>query len=86
MKYLLLLVVLWVAYALWRAKRGAGRGPSGGASDGAPNGTAARSAPSAPQDMVRCPVCSLHLPRGEAITDSQGRQYCSAQHRDQAPR
>ena len=34
-----------------------------------------------PQDMVRCPVCSLHLPRAEALPGRDGRLYCCADHR-----
>jgi len=34
-----------------------------------------------PQDMVRCPVCSLHLPRAEAVPGRDGRLYCCADHR-----
>ena len=34
-----------------------------------------------PQDMVRCPVCSLHLPRADALPGPDGRLYCCADHR-----
>jgi uncharacterized protein len=34
-----------------------------------------------PQDMVRCPVCSLHLPRTDALPGRDGRLYCCADHR-----
>jgi uncharacterized protein len=34
-----------------------------------------------PQDMVRCPVCSLHLPRTDALPGPDGRLYCCAEHR-----
>lgn len=72
MKYLVLIAVLLVVYLLWRSKRGASeRGMSRGAGP----------APALPQDMVRCPVCSLHLPRAEALPGAQGRLYCSQEHR-----
>jgi uncharacterized protein len=71
MKYLILLAILAVAYLLWRNARLQRRDapPKGG-------GPAA-----SPQDMVRCPVCSLHLPRGDAVAGSDGVMYCSQEHR-----
>lgn len=36
-----------------------------------------------PQDMVRCPVCSVHLPRADALPGPNGRLYCCAAHRQQ---
>jgi uncharacterized protein len=38
-------------------------------------------APALPQEMVRCPVCSLHLPRNDALPGASGRLYCSHEHR-----
>ena len=38
-------------------------------------------APPAPQDMVRCAKCGVHLPRGESLA-RDGRYYCCADHRD----
>ena len=73
MKYLVLIAVLLVVYLVWRGKRKA----SGTASP-----PAGKAAPAAlPQDMVRCPVCSLHLPRAEATPGTAGRLYCSPEHR-----
>lgn len=37
-----------------------------------------------PQDMVRCPVCSVHLPRTDALPGPDGRLYCCAEHRSRA--
>jgi uncharacterized protein len=73
MKYLVLIAVLLVVYLLWRGKRQA----SGTA--GPRTGKAAP--PALPQDMVRCPVCALHLPRAEATPGTAGRLYCSPEHR-----
>ena len=75
MKYLLLLAVLVVAYVLWRNARLAKRRDAGKA--------AAPPAPEAggPHDMVSCPVCSVHLPRSEAVTGGDGRLYCTQEHR-----
>ena len=38
--------------------------------------------PAIPQHMVRCPVCGVHLPHGDALVGRQG-EYCSAAHRQQ---
>lgn len=69
MKYLLLLAVLVVAYLLWRS----GRTSRGAAGASRPGGK--------PQDMVRCATCGVHLPRSEAVSGSNGLQYCSQEHR-----
>ena len=86
MKYLLVLAVLWVAIWLWRknrreemqdamreraAKQAQQRTP-------APAG--------APQAMVRCAHCGLHLPATEAIAGPGGAVYCSTAHREAATR
>ncbi|MCG2595577.1 hypothetical protein LZ009_22595 [Ramlibacter sp. XY19] len=75
MKYLLLAAVLLVAYLLWRNGRLADR-----------NARARPPAPPAPpaagpQDMVRCPVCGVHLPRPDAVPGTNGVLYCSQEHR-----
>ena len=72
MKYLVLLAVLLIAYLWWRSSRL----PRDHKPPGAGSGPAA-----SPQDMVRCPVCSVHLPRGEALPGPDGRLYCSQEHR-----
>lgn len=68
MKFLLLLAILVVAYLLWRKARGRDEPPAAGR-------------PPQPQDMVRCPVCSVHLPRGDAVAGADGLLYCSQEHR-----
>jgi len=75
MKYFLLFVVLFVAYLVWRngrlaARKGRSRPPP--------------QPPAAPQDMVSCPVCGVHLPRTDAVAGTNGLLYCSPQHRIQA--
>jgi uncharacterized protein len=35
----------------------------------------------APQEMVSCPVCGVHLPRSEAVPGARGILYCSKEHR-----
>lgn len=74
MKYLVLLAILVLAYMAWR----------GGRLREAGERAAERRSPAAPalpQDMVRCPVCSLHLPRNEALAGASGRLYCTHEHR-----
>ena len=33
------------------------------------------------EDMVRCAHCGVHLPRGESVR-AEGKDFCSAGHRD----
>ncbi len=81
MKYLVLFAILAVAYFLWRSQKRRAEA----ASRPRP-AEPARADPALPQDMVRCPVCSVHLPRNEAVADPQGRLYCSPEHRAGASR
>ena len=71
MKYLLLLALLVVAYLLWRNARIGREAPP----------PAGHAGPGVPQEMVRCPVCGVHLPRGDALAGPDGRLYCSPEHR-----
>lgn len=73
MKYLVLLVVLVIAYAVWRGQR------QGAVRD-------AKQAPRTPlvQNMVACAHCGLHLPAADAIPH-QGHHYCSPAHRQLGP-
>lgn len=75
MKYLVLLAVLLAVYLLWRVQRP--RPPSGDGAASRPNAAT----PALPQDMVRCPVCAVHLPKADAVGGTQGRLYCSGEHR-----
>lgn len=70
MKYLVLLAVLVIAYMVWRSARIERRGPPPGPAAGKD-----------PQEMIACPVCGLHLPRADAVTDGKGLAYCSQEHR-----
>jgi uncharacterized protein len=72
MKYLLVLAVVLAVLWFVRSNR-SGRG--GSAAAGKPKPLAP------PQDMVRCPVCALHLPRSDALPGVDGRLYCCADHR-----
>lgn len=75
MKYLVLLVVLVVAYGLWRGQRQAAVRQAG-----APQPGPGR----LPQPMVACAHCGLHLPQSDALT-REGRPYCSEAHRRAGP-
>jgi uncharacterized protein len=75
MKYLILLVVVLAVFWYLRSLR-RGRSQSDG---GSRHATAA-----APQDMVECPICSLHLPRADALPGPDGQLYCCAEHRSRA--
>jgi len=78
MKFLVLLLVLVVAYMFWRnARLEDKRGGSGAAQPKAP--PAGR-----PDEMVQCPVCSVHLPRADAVAGANGLLYCSPEHRHSA--
>lgn len=75
MKLLVLLAVLAVAWFVWRkGHRATPRAGSGTRS-------ASPGAAGSPQEMVCCPVCQVHLPRGEALPGPDGALYCSAEHR-----
>ena len=73
MKYLIVLVVVLAGAWLWRHNRQADKRAR----------EAARPAPKQLQDMVRCPVCSVHLPMGEAVAGRLA-HYCCAEHRQRA--
>ena len=79
MKYLLLLAVVLAIVWLLRtsSRRGKPDANSAPRNDAAPGPDAL----AAPEDMVRCQICSVHLPRAEALEGRQGRLYCSADHR-----
>ena len=72
MKYFILLVVVLAVVWYWRNARGGE--PQGGDKPKAGPGAL-------PQDMVRCPVCSVHLPRSDALPGPDGQLYCCAAHR-----
>jgi uncharacterized protein len=73
MKFLLVVAVLVVAWLIWRHGR----------ANAARDATKRPPQPPAgkPHEMVSCPVCSVHLPRADAVTGADGRLYCSQEHR-----
>jgi hypothetical protein len=70
MKYLVLFAVLFIAYLVWRHNRLEDHaGPRRGVQ------------PGAPQPMVSCALCDLHLPQPDAVRGADGRFYCCNEHR-----
>jgi uncharacterized protein len=72
MKYLLVLAIVLVVFWYLRNNR---RGEPTGKPAAAPGPATAS------QDMVQCPICSVHLPRTDALPGPDGRLYCCAEHR-----
>jgi uncharacterized protein len=74
MKYLLVLLVLVVAFWLWRNNRRSEQQAH----------TPPRSQPPAasPVAMIACSQCGTHVPQAEVIEGVQGR-YCCPEHRRQ---
>ncbi len=68
-KILLLVLAIWLVLVLLKQYR---RGVDSPRESAPPN-----------QDMVRCPVCEVHLPKAESL-EKNGRHYCCPEHRDQA--
>lgn len=71
MKYLVLLAVLGIAYALWRNQHRREQ-------------VRQHHKIKAPQDMVACAHCGVHLPRCDALVKT-GQHFCSPAHRDLTP-
>jgi uncharacterized protein len=68
-KFLLLLALGIVVYLIVSRMRNDGQRPQ----------AKAPPAPARPEDMVRCAVCKVHLPRSESFV-SRGEFYCSDEH------
>jgi uncharacterized protein len=73
MKLLIILLVVLVGVWLWRSNR---------QSDPNLKRQTTKAAPK-PLDMVRCSLCSLHVPAMDAVQGNKG-VYCSDDHRHQA--
>jgi uncharacterized protein len=71
MKFLLLLIAVFVLFWLLRGSWRRARRPPPGPTPG--DGTA-------PQTMLRCAHCGLHLPRDEALP-GRGGVFCGEPHR-----
>lgn len=72
-RFLLLILVLLAVIWLWRSARQA-----------EPKLKQQKPPPTvAPQEMVRCTLCSVHLPAADAVMGKKG-PYCCAEHRQRA--
>ncbi len=83
MKYLLLLLV--VAFGVWMltTKSRIARRRAAPPNADAPPSTKAQTG-AAPQAMLSCAHCGVHLPQSDALTEGQ-RAYCSDAHRRLGP-
>ena len=78
MKYLLVIAVVLLVLWLWRGNRREEEQERRAAG-------AARPGPRLEQqEMARCPVCSVHFPRSDALPGRDGLLYCCAEHRSRA--
>lgn len=73
-KFLLVIAVFIVVYLFLRSYRRRGEAAP-------PPPAAAKHG----EDMVRCRICGVHLPKSEAVT-SRGEIYCSKEHLQLADR
>lgn len=76
MKYLLVIAVVLLILGLARTKRRV---------DAKPARRAAAADKPAPEAMVRCAHCGVHLPRREALAGAGSGLYCSEAHRLAGP-
>lgn len=75
MKYLIVFFVVFFAIWLWRKNR---RDELRARQAAEPR--PAPKAVGAPQDMLRCAHCGLHLPAADAVRGARGGMYCSQAH------
>ncbi|HUR89048.1 MAG TPA: PP0621 family protein [Ramlibacter sp.] len=74
-KYLLLIAIVFVVLSLMRGGRSFTRPREDKRASPAPTPVPA------PQDMIECPVCHVHLPRADALPGPDGQLYCCVEHR-----
>ncbi len=84
MKFLVLLLVLVIAFAWLSMNRRRERGERRDDTPPAPPPAAPRS-DGRPQAMLACAHCGVHLPAGDALRDAGGRAYCTESHRLAGP-
>jgi uncharacterized protein len=82
MKFLVVLLVLVVAVWLWLGRRRGQVPPK----EAAKKPTGADAAGNAPQAMLACAHCGVHLPAADVVADAAGRPFCSEAHRLAGPR
>jgi len=76
-KILLLIILVAIAIAWFRA-RAKKAGTPNGAQKSAPPATSA-----AGERMVNCAQCAVHLPASEAVFDAAGTAFCGPAHLEQ---
>lgn len=81
MKYLVILVLALAVIWLWQGKRRASLADKARRQQAQQAQDSKRSLPAT--EIIACDVCSVHLPRTDALTGGRG-HYCSEAHRLQA--
>ncbi len=77
MKYLIVVVMLGLAFWIWRKNRSDTTRSVDQSQAKTP-----RSNNSPPQLMITCAACGVHLPQADAVAGKRG-MYCSAGHRQE---
>ena len=75
MKYLLVAVVVFIAFSIWRNKQRRKAAPP-----------VAKGRQMGAEDMVVCAHCGVHLPHSDAVVTADRLHFCSAEHRRLGPR
>jgi uncharacterized protein len=78
LKWLLVVLIVVVAFYMWRSARERD-------ADRTVNRQAPAPRPGTPQEMVSCAHCGVHLPRHDALALGHD-LFCSAEHRSRGPR
>jgi uncharacterized protein len=88
MKYLLVLAIVAVVVALMLGlkRKLPGRAASDDSANKEPKNPGRKTNNTAPQTMLACAHCGVHLPQGDATFDAAKRAYCTAAHRLAGPR
>lgn len=76
MKYLLVALVLLIAFHIWRSKRRKASPPAAKKSHSLAK----------PEPMVCCAHCGTHLPASDAVMGEEQTPYCNTQHQALGPR
>ena len=84
MKYLLVLIVLVVAYNIWRKQQRLDGAAEEQQKQRQQNRANPRT-PLIPQEMVPCARCGLILRKSDALQQGDKNYYCSADHQRQGP-
>lgn len=80
MKYLLIFFIVTVLVFQWRSSRADAKTKTQAKAKAPPPQKPGAQAANAPQAMIACTECGLHVPAVDAVQGSRG-AYCSAAHR-----